>query len=203
MFCILPEQNEKLYKETLDGPLFISGEIVVRNFAFRCKTSTIYYRLISNFQPELHPTTLKLITMWSILNDFLSIWTSLRLSIFEIEFFCWKGLDLDSFTAQSRWQDPDFYQHINQCSGSESNNFWSGSSKLKIRNFGSGSRSRSGPWYGYGSFCELEMVKKSCQFWLMWRHKWVEVFNFFNFSSVVYEIMMNLLTFWYFSKTYF
>jgi len=37
------------------------------------------------------------------------------------------------------------------------------------------------------------MVKKSVQFWLITRHKWVEIFNFLNFSSIAYEIMMNLL----------
>jgi len=43
--------------------------------------------------------------------------------------------------------------------------------KLKIENFGS------------GSFCELVMVKKSFQFWLIIKHKWVEIFNFLNFSK--------------------
>jgi len=54
---------------------------------------------------------------------------------------------------------------------------------LKIRNFES------------GSFCELVMVKKSFQFWLITRHKWVEIFNFLNFSRIFYEIMMILFTF--------
>ena len=55
--------------------------------------------------------------------------------------------------------------------------------KLKIRNFGS------------GSFCKL--WKKSFKFWLitLTRHKWVEIFNLLNFSSIVYEIMMNLFNF--------
>jgi len=66
-----------------------------------------------------------------------------------------------------------------QCSGSE------------INNFGSGSRSGSSNWKsrisdpdsdlpGSGSFCELVMVKKSFQFWLVTRHKWVEILQFFK-----------------------
>jgi len=39
------------------------------------------------------------------------------------------------------------------------------------------------------------MVKKSFQFWLTTRHKWVEIFNFLNFSRIVYEILMNFFTF--------
>jgi len=76
---------------------------------------------------------------------------------------------------------------INQCSGSEINNFGSGSSNWKSR--------ISDPDPRSGSFCELVMVKKSFQFWVITRHKWVEIFNFLNFSRTVYEILMNFFTF--------
>jgi len=39
------------------------------------------------------------------------------------------------------------------------------------------------------------MVKKSVQFWLIKRHKCVEIFNFLNCSRIVNEIMMNLFSF--------
>jgi len=86
-----------------------------------------------------------------------------------------------------------------QCSGSEINNFGSGSGSS---NWKSGI-SDPDPGSGSGSFCNLRWWKKSCQFWLFWRHKWVEILNFFNFSSIVYEIMMNLLTFKYIFNRYF
>jgi len=48
---------------------------------------------------------------------------------------------------------------------------------LKIKNIGSGSG-----------------------FWLITGHKWVEIFNFLNFSRIVYDIMMNFLIFSAFLK---
>jgi len=48
---------------------------------------------------------------------------------------------------------------------------------------------------GSGSFCELVMVKFFFQFWVITRQKWVEIFNFLNFSRIVYEIIMNFFTF--------
>jgi len=48
---------------------------------------------------------------------------------------------------------------------------------------------------GSGSFCKLEMVKKSFTFWFRRRHRWVEIFNFFTFSTIVFLIMMNMLSF--------
>jgi len=76
---------------------------------------------------------------------------------------------------------------LNQCSGSE------------INNFGSGSGSGSSNWKSGISDPDPSVTrdgeKKSWQFWLLWRQKWVEIFNFLNFASIVYEIMMNLFTF--------